>query len=125
MIVTFRLLTVLFALWFGLFSCSEAGTASDEASLRSLYVCSRAFKEMPKLAYDADIAKLDRITAAVHAELEKKYSTRDVDLMKAKASTSADKETVKEYHFKFCSEMMTDLQNNRNSVMKSYLLKSE
>jgi hypothetical protein len=102
-----------------------AGTSDDESALRSLYVCSRTYKELPQLTYESDIAKLDRLTVAVHAELGKKYSTRDVDLMKSKATDSAAKENVKEFHLKFCSEMMQGLQNNKSGLMKSYLIKTE
>ncbi len=109
------------------FGCgfAYAGTSDDESALRSLYVCSRTYKELPQLTYQADIAKLDPLTTAVHAELGKKYSARDVDLMKLKATDSAAKENIKEFHLKFCSEMMQGLQNNKSGLIKSYLIKTE
>jgi hypothetical protein len=104
---------------------ANAATADDESSLHSLYLCARTYKELPQLAYDADQKKLEQLTSAVLSEIGAKYSSRDAELMKAKANAAAMKDSPKEYHFKYCSETMTLLQKNKRGPMKSYLIRNE
>lgn len=104
---------------------ANAATADDESSLEFLYRCAYTYKELPHLTYDADQKELEKLTSAVLSEISIKYSSRDVELMKAKASAAAMKNAPKEYYFKYCSEAMVQLQQNKRGPMKSYLIRNQ
>jgi hypothetical protein len=99
-----------------------ANTGSDESAIWSLFVCERMYQELDWREYDKEQQDLIQLREAVIAELNKKYSKRDADLMQSKVSKMAASVENKKNYRQFCSDTMNLLQQRKIGPLKSYLL---
>lgn len=100
----------------------KADTAFDESVLKNIFICERTYQELEQLSYDKDKQNLLFLRDDVLKELNRKYSRRDSELMQKKAFQAAASETMSKHYIEFCSKMMTRLKQNKNGLLKAYLI---